>query len=121
MAENEVILNLTDAIEQSRHKEFWLSGLSVFSSLLQGENPDLTAMKEPFKTSVKIIAEDVDDGIASNIIARNNTEEKFRRYAGKYVKKELLKTVGATLDPEEREQFEKDKKDLIQFALECVD
>ena len=121
MAENEVILNLVDAIEQSRHKELWLSGLNVFSSLLQGENPDLTVMKEPLKNSVKVLAEDIDSGISTNVIVENDTEEKLKRYAGKYVKKELLKTVGETLTPEEREQFEKDKKDLIQFALECVD
>jgi len=103
----------------------------VLSGALRGEEVDLSTLNEPLKDSVRVLAEDIDGEMSSEIVVptnlhtttlmhRSGRTDTLRRCTGKYVKKELLKSVGDTLSEDEEQQYEEDKRELIEMIMECL-
>lgn len=121
MDEKDVLQDLASVIDQSQHKSLLLSGLSVFSGLLKGEEVDLSVMNEPIKDSIKVLAEDIDREFSTEVtVPENSCALTFKRYAGKCVKKELLKSVGESLSPEEKEQYDSDKREILELIFDYL-
>jgi len=121
MDEKDVLQDLASAIDQSQHKSLLLSGLSVFSGLLKGEEVDLSVMNDPIKDSIKVLAEDIDREFSTEVaVPENSRALTFKRYAGKCVKKELLKSVGENLSPEEKEQYDSDKREIFELIFDYL-
>jgi len=121
MEERDILHHLALAIDQSQHRSLLLSGFSVFSGFLNGEEVDLSVMKEPVRDSIKVLAEDIDQECSKDMMVPENSGIlTLKRCAGKYMKKELLKSVGENLSSEEKEQYDSDKKELLELIFEYL-
>jgi len=119
MEVEDVLKNLASSIEESRHKELVCGGLALFSDFLQGKELEFNKLREPIRSSTKIIANDIEQQM---LRIADDTEDNLHlhRYAGKCMKKKLLEAVGESLTEEENQQYKDDKKMLIEsFVDNC--
>lgn len=124
-----ILQDLSSTIDKSRHKNLILSGISVLSNFLNKEEIDLSIMKEPFRDSVKILADDIEEEISyqpitysqENTVNLENDELYIlKKYAGKYIKKELLKSVGEKFSDEEKLEYEQNKKRIVELLIDYL-
>lgn len=117
MEVEDVLKNLASSIEESKHKELICGGLALFSDFLQGRELEFDKLREPIRSSTKIVAHDIEQQM---LRTADDTEDSLRlhRCIGKYMKKELLESVGDSLTKEEKQQYNADKKLLIESLVD---
>ena len=82
---------------------------------------DITNFNESLKSSIKILAEDIDEEMSTEIVAPENQHTlALRRYTGKCVKKELLKSVGESLSEDEIRQYNSAKREIVEILFDYL-
>jgi len=119
MEVEDVLKNLASSIEESRHKDLICGGLALFSDFLQGKELEFDKLREPIRSSTKIVAHDIEQQML-HTADDNEDSLRLHRCIGKCMKKELLESVGESLTEDEKQQYKDDKKLLIEsFVDSC--